>query len=161
MPANTKPLTLPSGATCTIHAPSRFTDMEAGYPPQSLTRQNPKAIVEDRSLTKAEIDYLVTVQKVKLLRCVSPLRLKDGSTARLVDKPFWDLKPGELCLEDLSQADAQMLSDEIDGLREEATAQAEKFPHDVATPEAGAADAGRNGEALRLPAEPDRATVLG
>ena len=161
MPNNTKPLTLPSGATCTIHAPSRFTDMEAGYPPQSLTRQNPKVIVEDRSLTKAEIDYLVTVQKVKLLRCVSPLRLKDGSAARLVDKPFWELKPGELCLEDLSQADGQMLSDEIDALRQEAAAQVETFPTDVAAPEAGAAHPGPNGTPLPVFAESACAVISG
>lgn len=148
MPAKTKALTLPSGATCTIHSPSRFSDMAAGVPPKSLTRQTPTDIVEQRALSKPELDYLVAVARAKLLTCVSPLVTKEG-TRRLVDKPFWELKSGEMCIEDLDQADADLLSNEIDALREEAAVQAEKFPENVAAPEAGTPDAGRNGETLR------------
>lgn len=152
MPAKTKSLTLPSGATCTIHAPSRFSDMAAGLPPQSFTRQSPSELVESRPLNKQEIDYLVAVARTKLLTCVSPLQTKEG-VRRLVDKSFWELKPGEMCIEDLDQADADLLSTEIDALRQEAAVAAEKFPEDVAAPEAGTPDPGRHGETLRTPAE--------
>lgn len=171
MPNNTKSLTLPSGATCLIHAPSRFTDMKGGSPPQTLVRrsvseitegtpaENGKPAVEGRPLNAAEIDYLVAVEKAKLIGCTSPLKLKDGTTVKLVDKPFYEVRHGELCLDDLSTADASMLSNEINGMREEATAKAETFPADPAQPAPAIEDAGSPRPTIQPVTEPDRATA--
>lgn len=173
MPAKTKALTLPSGATCTIHAPSRFTDMRSGYPPQTLQRNSVqeilegtpaahgRAAVEGRPLNKAEIEWLAQATVVQLVHCSSPIKRPDGTTAKLVDKPFYELKPGELCIDDLSQADAELLSAEIAALREEAAAQVATFPAHVAAPETGTADARRDGETVRQAAQPDCAAAGG
>ena len=142
---------------------SRFTDMGAGVPPQALLRftiaqitegipgdtEKGKPGIPPRALTQLEIDYLVKSEKVRLVECVGPLTLKEGNTVTLVDKPFHQVKPGELCLHDLDQADAQMLSDEIVALREEASAKADTFTSATQITDAGNADDRRDREALQ------------
>lgn len=166
MQPKTKFLTLPSGATCTVHAPSRFTDMAAGVPPQALLKFTISQITEGipadpekgtggmpaRALTQLEIDYLVKSEKVRLIECVGSLTI-DGKTVTLVDKKFDQVKPGELTIHDLSQADAELLSSEIVALREEASAKADTFQSASQSPDAGTADLRPVGEALQPVAE--------
>jgi len=148
-----KTLNLPSGATIIVRSCSQMDFIGLGALPMVVA---PPAEVVDPdapppSPTKEDIERGAKLLRIILTRCTG-IFTHGVRRQKLVDKPLSDLRADEMCLEELSDADAMMIIDEVkalSGMTKEVAADAATFP---GKPEA-VPDARPDGAAVPLPAK--------
>lgn len=144
-----KTITLPSGATCTVRRVSLFDLQSVGRLPAGIV---PASSAPTREPTPDQIEFQARVMRAELTRCVGPLRYPDGTTLRIVDRPFDQCAEGEITVDELDTHDALEIVGavtELSGMTKEAGQSARTFPEEPPADDHPAPD----GQTLRLPPE--------
>ena len=152
-----KTITLKSGASLLIRAPTQFDNVAVGEPPAAMMKRakarktEPPGEEDATPLTQPEIEYNVRVARTLLARCTGPLRLPDGTELRIVDKPFHLCTDAEVGIDEMEDDDAQEILAAISTLRKEAANAVKPFP--AAAPQTPGEPASAGGD-LRDSAQP-------
>lgn len=129
-----KQLTLPSGATCAVRKLAAYDFIELGNIPTPLLVETTKKKLESNDfpkISKEDLAFGVALARLALTRACSPLRSATGGEFIIVDKPFHKCAANEISIEELEQADADMIVAEVTALSKmakEAADKAKPFP---------------------------------
>jgi hypothetical protein len=117
MSQKTKDITLPSGAKCRVRAWTVFDRARKGTLPGKLATPN-AAPPEGGTPNKEAADWLTGIGFLRdmLLHCCGALQMPDGTSQRIVDKPWDCLGPGETCPELLDKPDAEAIGNAVSEL---------------------------------------------
>jgi hypothetical protein len=140
-----KQLTLPSGATCVIR-PLKASDMMGlGSIPDVLIQSAKGKKVEtsldgkdDKEIARV-LEYGFLSIKASLLKACGVL-VSNGQRYNIVDKPAIDAKPSEITIEEIDQADAEFIYNEVkelSGWTKGAAEAAQTFPEKQESSPAG------------------------
>ena len=131
-----KNLTLPSGATCQIRALASmdFLGQNASIPSTILEGKFKGKTPEETAanLTPKELQWYATLVRVAILKGCGSI-VDGGRRLIIVDKAHYECGPGEITVEDMEQADADMIFREVStlsNLGKEAAQAAGNFPQE-------------------------------
>ena len=131
---NRKKLTLPSGAKVVIRPMCGFDFVQSGSKQIPLLfeiEKERKTGKQRTELSEQEIEFHALTARIALTRCCSPITKPDGTRWKIVDKELDELADGELCIGEISDADAAMIITEVGNLSQmtkEAAEKAKPFP---------------------------------
>jgi hypothetical protein len=139
-----KILTLPSGATCQIRALAAmdFLGSNASIPSTIIEGKLKGKTAEEVAplLGEKELAWYGTLVRVAILKACGAI-MDGGRRFKIVDKAHYECGPGEITIEDLEQADADMIFREVSALSnlgKEAAEAAGNFPETARPDNSGA-----------------------
>jgi len=124
-----KTIKLPSGATITIRKLAGYDFAKLGDWPLAFDRK-PGNGSQSPTSDKKSFEFGVKMAKLILTDCTGPMTF-EGETLCIVNKPFNDTTETELSIDELEQADAECIIDEVkrfSGMGKEAAETGRTFP---------------------------------